>query len=97
MYEQVKLPRKNRYTEFTLNDNDGHMIRRIEEKYTDFFNSGDTGPMDRWTGEARAFTKPISREEISAAIKRLHNNRAVGLDGLPAEYFKCARQEVKAE
>lgn len=53
--------------------------------------------MDRWSGVPRALEKPISREEISTAIKRLNNNRAVGPDGLPAEYFKYAGHEIEEE
>ena len=73
------------------------IIREIEERYKKTFKSGEQEHMDRWSGAARALEKKVSREEIKAAIKRLNNNRAVGPDGLPAEYFKYAGEAIEEE
>ena len=33
---------------------------------------------------------PLSHNEVRVAIQRFNNNKAAGLDGLPAELFKAA-------
>lgn len=40
-------------------------------------------------------TEKITEEELDAAISRLKNNKAPGSDGLPAEWYKTFRQEIK--
>ena len=104
MYDHVKLLRKNRYKEFKINDSNGDliqdtrdMIKEVEAFYKDFFNDEEVEALDKWQGEKRALTKEITELEVDEAIKRLNNNRAVGPDGLPAEYFKHAGGEIRQE
>jgi Mg/Co/Ni transporter MgtE len=39
--------------------------------------------------EADSLIKPFSEKEIKEALNDMKTNSAPGLDGLPAEFYKC--------
>ena len=49
-----------------------------------------------FTGQARPFNSPITREEVHDAIKRMKNGKAMGPDKLPVELLKAAGQHGAA-
>uniref|UniRef100_A0A8D8YAF2 Craniofacial development protein 2 n=3 Tax=Cacopsylla melanoneura TaxID=428564 RepID=A0A8D8YAF2_9HEMI len=55
-----------------------------EENLRDIFESGV---------ENLGVVKEVSREEIEKALKKMKNGKAVGVDGIPVEVWKCLGEE----
>jgi exonuclease III len=70
------------------------MYNAIKTHFNNHFYDPNMTNVEPFTGEARPLDKPITTEEVSAAAKKLNNNRAPGIDRISAELIKYAPREV---
>jgi len=101
MYEAVRqLTSNNKSASVSVFNNCNQFVTNNVDKVNivrDYFEKHYTAPDDEpplapFDGNPRPLSNPISCEEVELAAKKLRNNKAVGPDGIPNEFFKFAPQ-----
>jgi hypothetical protein len=64
------------------------LIEMVSKHYLQFFNPATMTNVDPWGHYSGALDNPIQAPEFSAALRRSHNGRAAGPDGIPTELLK---------
>ena len=66
---------------------------KFDQEYKQMVNA-DVEAIEILCKEESSRMEPVSEEEVSRALKRLNNNKAVDIMGLTSEHFKLAGREI---
>jgi len=96
MYQSTRILRHKPQQRIMVHDDEGHVIaneadtvERIASWFESLFSPSTEDAIPPPTPGPPL--TPVTEDEVSAAIKRLNNNRACGADNIPAEFLKCTR------
>jgi len=104
VFEFVRVMRKNTPKRLTLHLSDGSVAARAQEKvlettrfYSSFFTRVGETELSPWIGDPRPLNSPITGGQVTAAARRLRNNRAAGVDGIQGELLKYGGEDLHEE
>ena len=83
-YENPKV--YDEHQKFLMNPND--ILDAITRHFQNKFFAEEKEIITAFPGEPKPVRKPISISEVTAALKKLNNNRAAGKDNIPGELLK---------
>ena len=104
--KQISGQRKRYNEPVTINDKNGKLLSKLEERkerwkeYVEELYDKAGRPDWRKLIEEESFVEvdnvgpDILQVEVEAAIKTMHKNKAVGIDGIPAEMWKVLGKEA---
>lgn len=101
MYEYARMLKKKVFIRFSIIDNEGfeqfnpaNILPLLRDHYEAKFNQEGIETLEPWNGDPMPLEKPITEEEVQEAISKLNNNRSVGPDGIPTEWYKYGGAQV---
>ena len=96
MFEAVKAFQGKQRTRVVVHNKDGEAIllpdlaaAAIATHFESQFTAPGVTPLPMFTGPPRALNRPITREEVSAVVKKMKPRKATGPDECPIELIKA--------
>lgn len=101
VFEAQKLLRKKDYKPFAIQEECGDIcvnIKRtlelVSEYYIGFYNQEGIDRVTPFEGPARPLERPVTDEQVEAAVKMLNCRKAAGKDGISTELIKYGGKEL---